>query len=92
MSIAHEKLLNETAARRVAGTLALVGGMLCSDAEAALAAEAGDSAVQTTGEPVGEADVAAHSGGAGLPRSVMYGAVAGLFLLVAAGVGAQRKH
>lgn len=92
MSIAHEKLLNEIAARRVAGTLALVGGMLCSDPEAAVAAQGSESASQTTGEPLGEPFVAAHSSTGGLPRSVKYGAVAGLFLLVAAGVGAHKKH
>jgi len=92
MSIAHEKLLNETAARRVAGALALVGGMLCSDPEAAVAAQTDEAPAQTTSEPMGEPDVAAHSSGGGLSRAVKYGAVAGLFLLVAAGLGAHKKH
>ena len=80
------------AARRIAGTLALVGGMLCSDPEAAVAAQTGEGPAQTTGEPMGEPDVAAHASGGGLPRAVKYGAVAGLFLLVAAGLGAHKKH
>jgi len=92
MLTAHQKPRSETPARRVVGTLALVGGMLCSDPEAAVAAQTDNSAPQTSGEPMGEADAAAHASGAGLPRSVIYGAVAGLFLLVAAGAGAHRKH
>lgn len=91
MLTAHQKPRSETPARRVVGTLALVGGMLCSDPEAAVAAQTGETAAQTTGEPMGKTDVLAASSGS-LPRSVKYGAVAGLFLLVAAGVGAHKKH
>ena len=112
MPTEHAKIQHEAGARRLAQSLALVGGMLFGDPNSAVAAPTTtgnalatgdalptDSALPTSVlpssvEPTTEAHDAdsetAESGG--LPRVVVYGAVAGLFLLVAAGLGAHRKH
>lgn len=106
MPTAHAKIQHEAGARRLAQRLALVGGMLFGDPDSAVAAPTTTGTALPTGdalptsvlpssvEPTSEAHAAdtetAESGG--LPRVVVYGAVAGLFLLVAAGLGAHRKH
>ena len=43
-------------------------------------------------EPKVRSSQPVSSNSTGLPRSVVYGAVAGLFLLVAGGVGAHKKR
>ena len=97
-STQHAKPRYETAARCLFGgarvaTLALVGGILCSDPDDAAATPAPSSAPPTSGEPLLESDEhGSDEAASGLPRALVYGAVAGLFLFVAAGVGAHRKH
>lgn len=74
---------------RMASTLALVGGILCTEPESAVAAQPTGNVPQTTGEPDPSA---ADTRSSGIPRTLLYGAVAGLFLLVAGGLGAHKKH
>lgn len=105
MPTEHAKIQNDARARRLAQSLALVGGMLFSDPESASAATTttggavsipdafpAPSALPSSVEPTSDAHEAEAESSGGIPRSLVYGAVAGLFLLVAAGLGAHRKH
>jgi hypothetical protein len=96
---------NEARARRLASSLALVGGMLFGDPETAAAtpdttggampiagAPPPPSALPSSIEPTADAHEADAESSGGLPRSLVYGAAAGLFLFVAAGLAAHRKH
>lgn len=92
MPTEHAKVRNEARARRLVSMLALAGGILLGGADdaAAVPTTTGNplpSAVEPTSD-VDDAEVASS----GIPRVLLYGAAAGLFLLVAAGLGAHRKH
>jgi len=57
--------------------------------EGALAAQGSDTDLAASDSKVKSSEAISSTG---LPRSVVYGAVAGLFLLVAGGVGAHKKR
>lgn len=59
--------------------------------EGALAAQGSDTDLAASDSKIKSSE-AQSSNSTGLPRSVVYGAVAGLFLLVAGGVGAHKKR
>ncbi len=94
MATEYAKIQSEAGARRLASRLALVGGIFFGDPDSAVAAPATTGSVLTSAlEPTSDAhDAAEAESSAGVPRVVVYGAVAGLFLLVASGLGAHRKH
>jgi MYXO-CTERM domain-containing protein len=59
--------------------------------DGALAAQGTDTDL-SAGDPKVRSSQAHDANSTGLPRSVTYGALAGLFLLVAGGVGAHRRR
>lgn len=96
---------HEPRTRRFASSFVLVSGMLLADPETASASSnttgeampiAGvappPSALPSRIEPTQDAHATEGESSDGLPRSLVYGAMAGLFLLVAAAVGAHHKH
>lgn len=96
---------HEARTRRLASSLVLVSGLLVADPETASAtssttgeampiagAPPPPSALPSSIEPTADAHEADAESSGGLPRSLVYGAVAGLFLFVAAAVGAHHKH
>jgi hypothetical protein len=89
MPTARAKIQHEAGARRLASSLALVGGMLFGDPDSAAATPTTTGSALPTSDAPPNSEVAETGG---VPRVLVYGAVAGLFLLVAAGLGAHRKH
>ena len=81
--------------RSDAGVRSLLARMLsvagCMLSDGALAAQGTDTDLAAADAEV-KSSQAVSSSGTGLPRSVIYGAVAGLFLLVAGGLGAHKKR
>lgn len=92
MPTEHAKIRNEARARRLLSALALAGSMLLGGAgEAAAVPTTTGNHLPSAAEPTSEVDDSEVASG-GIPNVLLYGAVAGFFLLVAAGLGAHRKH
>ena len=80
---------SDAAVRSLVARMLSVAGCMLS--EGALAAPGTDTDLAAD-DPKAKSSQAQSSNSTGLPRSVVYGALAGLFLLVAGGAGAHKKR